>query len=61
MVKKFIQGSVDITQIKNNKMYGTLIGKNGKPLPGFDWQYKQVNRLPKILPCFIRIMVKLVS
>lgn len=36
MVKKFIQGSVDITQIKNNKMYVTLIGKNGKPLPGFD-------------------------
>lgn len=61
MVKKFIQGSVDITQIKNNKMYGTLIGKNGKPLPGFDCNINKLIGFPKILPCFIRIMVKLVS
>ena len=50
--RKFIQGSVDITQIKNNKMYGTLIGKNGKPLPGFDWQYKQVNRFSENFALF---------
>ena len=38
----FKDGYIDVRKYINNKEYGTLIGKDGKPLPGFSWKYDRV-------------------
>ena len=40
----FKDGYIDVWMHINNKEYGTLIGKDGKPLPGFTWEYERVYR-----------------
>ena len=40
----FKDGYIDVRKYINNKEYGTLIGKDGKPLPGFTWDYERVYR-----------------
>ena len=40
----FKDGYIDVWMHINNKEYGTLIGKDGKPLPGFTWDYERVYR-----------------
>ena len=40
----FKDGYIDIRKYINGKEYGTLIGKDGKPLPGFSWKYERVYR-----------------
>lgn len=38
----FKDGYTSIRKKNNNEMFGTLLGKNGEPLQGFPWRYKEV-------------------
>lgn len=40
----FKDGYISVNKKINGKTYGTLLGKNGKPLPGFTWKYNNVDR-----------------
>ncbi len=40
----FKDGYIDVWKKVDNRKYGTLIGKDGKPLPDFTWDYDRVYR-----------------
>ena len=50
--KDFIDGYAIVHQIKNGIIHATLIGKNGKPLNGFDWKNKDISRFSCGLAAF---------
>lgn len=54
----FINGFAIAYMIKDGKEYATLIGKDGKPLNGFNWDNKRINRFSCGLAAFQNHMKK---
>lgn len=48
----FINGYAIAKIIKNGKQHATFIGKNGKPLNGFDWENQDIRRISCGLAAF---------
>ena len=41
----FENGYIEALKIKDGHSHGTLLGLDGKPLPGFSWQYDEVRQI----------------
>jgi hypothetical protein len=54
----FINGYAIAYIVKNDKPYGTMIGKNGKPLTGFDFENQRIHRFSCGLAAFENHMNK---